>query len=109
MRISPSSGGGVAGGEACRAVYMRTNSVQGLSPPLHTRPLSPHPSREVDGQSSDGRYHRKCYLVDQAGCEHLAITWDEKDPRDGHYVYTVVGAGLPGGRICHGCGVSIYI
>lgn len=39
-------------------------------------------------QDDHGRRHQKWWLVDDVGHEHLAVSGEEREPRDGHYNYT---------------------
>lgn len=39
----------------------------------------------------DGRHAMKWFLIDQQAQEHLAVTGEEKETRDGHYAYRTAG------------------
>lgn len=40
----------------------------------------------------DGRRCNLWYLVDEMGCEQLAVVGEERETRDGHYQYTAVSS-----------------
>ena len=46
--------------------------------------MEPRQQRVVD---EGGRRHQKWWLVDDQGHEHLAVSGEEREPRDGHYAY----------------------
>ena len=76
------------------AVSANSCSAQGSSPPslLNTTTLLVFLfRRQAKHELPDGRHRIEWFLIDEADDEHLAIVGEEKETRDGHYLYRTQG------------------
>lgn len=53
--------------------------------------LVPHACRQRRDHLPDGRRVNRWFLVDQKEQMHLAVQGEERDARDGHYIYSSRG------------------
>lgn len=54
-------------------------------------PVCPALCRQSKLELPDGRHRIEWFLIDEADDEHLAIVGEEKETRDGHYLYRTHG------------------